>query len=383
LPAPTPITCWLVRVRTPPRPARSCPRFPVRSLPVGSPVPHSRNLTVKDVSDLTIIDASAHPSPDMHTETVADALAAHHPTLVIFATPAYCQSRTCAPELEVVRKLEPTYQGKVDFIHIEIWQDPLKTYMPAVREWHLPSEPWIFIIGRDGKISAKFEGPTTRDEIDAALAAWTRYQDSLSLFRNAGDEPSISVALNNLANIAKEQGDTAESITLYEQSLAIKRRLGDSRGVAITLNNLGTLALVQGAYDRAVNLGEEALTLLRALGDKDVTAAIDTVARAALNHGDTRRAAVLYDEGLKVSYAAGDRELIAFCLEGMLYGAGEALRIAVGAPLSPSEVPQHEASLREARVSLGEEMFTCAWDRGLRMDLEAAISVAREPARPV
>ncbi len=229
-------------------------------------------------------------------------------------------------------------------------------------------------------------------------AARTRYQDSLTLFRTANDEPSISVALNNLANIAKEQGDITESITLYEESLTIKRRLGDSRGVAITLNNLGTLALAQSAYDRAAALGEEALTLLRVLGDKDVTAAIDTVARAALQQGDTRRAAALYDEGLTVSCAAGDRELIAFCLEGAgrvaaaegqmeragtLYGAGEGLRNAVGAPLSPSELPQHEAALNAARGALGDEGFACAWDRGIQMALEAAISFAQGTAPPV
>ena len=228
--------------------------------------------------------------------------------------------------------------------------------------------------------------------------AWTRYQESLSVFRNVGDEPSVSVALNNLANIAKEQGDTIQSMRLYEESLAIKRRLGDARGIAITLNNLGTIALAQGAYDRAAALGEEALTSLRALGDKDVTAALDTVARAALHRGDTGRAAALYDEGLQVSYAAGDRELITFCLEGTgrvaaaegrmerartLYGAGEALRGAVGAPLAPSEVPEHEASLQAARLALDGEAFARVWDRGIHMDLEAAISFARDPVRLV
>jgi predicted ATPase/DNA-binding XRE family transcriptional regulator len=221
--------------------------------------------------------------------------------------------------------------------------------------------------------------------------AWTRYGESLTLFRNEGDEPSISVALNNLANIAKEQGHTAESIALYEESLTIKRRLGDSRGIAIALNNLGTMALAQEQFDRAADFGEEALILLRALGDKDVTAAIDTVARAELHRGNIGRAAELYDEGLRVSHAAGDRELVAFCLEGAgrvaaargemaragtLYGAGEALRAAVGAPLSPSEVPQHDLSLDVARTALGEPAFALAWERGIHMDLVAAIAFA-------
>jgi hypothetical protein len=133
--------------------------------------------------------------------------------------------------------------------------------------------------------------------------------------------------------------------------------------------------------------------LLRDLGDKDVTAAVDTVARAALQRGDTRRAAVLYQEGLAVSGAAGDRELIAFCLEGTgrvaaaegqmeragtLYGAGDALRTVVGAPLSPAEQTQHAVSLEAARTALGRETFARAWGRGLEMDLEMAIAFASE-----
>lgn len=144
---------------------------------VGSPAPRSKNLTVKDVTDLSIIDTSAHPTEDMHTETIADAIAAGHPTLVLFATPGYCSSRLCGPELELARKLEPKYQGKVDFIHVEIYKDPGKRIvMPTVEEWHLESEPWFFVIDGKGVISARFEGPTTLEELDAALQKVTNGQ---------------------------------------------------------------------------------------------------------------------------------------------------------------------------------------------------------------
>lgn len=137
---------------------------------IGSPAPRSQNMTVKDDPQFKLIDTSAHPSADMHTETVAEAIAQHHPTLVLFATPGYCTSRLCGPELELARKLEPKYQGKVDFIHIEIYKNPAtKELMPAVEEWHLQSEPWFFIVDRDGNVAAKFEGPTTLEELDAAL----------------------------------------------------------------------------------------------------------------------------------------------------------------------------------------------------------------------
>ena len=59
-----------------------------------------------------------------------------------------------------------------------------------------------------------------------------------------------------------------------------------------------------------------------------------------------------------------------------LYGAGEGLRATVGAPLSPSEEPQHEAFLQEARTALGGDRFTRVWECGLDMDLEAAIAFA-------
>lgn len=219
------------------------------------------------------------------------------------------------------------------------------------------------------------------------------YEESLALFRAEADEPSISVALNNLANIAKEQGRDSECVDLYEESLAIKRRLGDSRGIAIALNNLGTMALAQGSYGRAEELGEEALALLRALGDKDVTAAVDTVARAALQRGDVGRSAALYREGLAISKAAGDRELIAFCLEGSgrvaaaegemeractLYSAGETLRTTLGAPLSPTEQTDHNLSVEVARSRLSPQAFTRAWERGTDLTLEDAVAFASE-----
>lgn len=139
---------------------------------LGSPAPASHNLTVKDVTDLSQIDTSVNPSPDMHTESIADGLAAGHPLLVLFASPGYCTSRFCGPELEVARKLEPQYKGRVDFIHVEIYKDPAQRIpVDSVNEWHLPSEPWFFVIDEKGIVRAKFEGPTSMSELQDAINA--------------------------------------------------------------------------------------------------------------------------------------------------------------------------------------------------------------------
>jgi hypothetical protein len=139
---------------------------------IGSPAPRSRNLTLKDVSDITQIDSSANPSPDMHTTTIADAIAAAKPALVLFAVPGYCESRFCGPELEIMRKVAPKYAGKVTFIHVEFYNNPSspqRTPVDTVNQWNLRTEPWFFVIDANGNIAAKFEGPTGMDELDGAL----------------------------------------------------------------------------------------------------------------------------------------------------------------------------------------------------------------------
>jgi hypothetical protein len=59
----------------------------------------------------------------------------------------------------------------IRFIHVEIYEDndPTKGENRWVREWKLPSEPWVFLVGGDGKIAARFEGTVSVRELDAAV----------------------------------------------------------------------------------------------------------------------------------------------------------------------------------------------------------------------
>jgi hypothetical protein len=140
---------------------------------VGQPAPRSNSPTVRDHPDLSTID-SGDPPDDMHQLSIAQAIAQHRPTLVVFASPAFCTSRACGPQVKVVQSLEPTYKDRLTFIHIEIYAnykpDPTKrTIAPTVTEWRLQSEPWIFLIDGNGTIRARFEGPTASDELTAAV----------------------------------------------------------------------------------------------------------------------------------------------------------------------------------------------------------------------
>jgi len=140
---------------------------------VGQPAPRSRTRTASEAGDVSLID-SGTPPDDMHQLSIADAIGRHLPTLVVFATPAFCQTATCGPQIHAIQELEPAYRDRVAFIHVEVYEDfrldPSKRRLaPAMGEWHLQTEPWTFLIDRTGIIRAEFEGATGTEALRPAL----------------------------------------------------------------------------------------------------------------------------------------------------------------------------------------------------------------------
>ena len=137
---------------------------------VGTPAPRSRNRIASDVPELKQIDSSEPPDPRLHQTRIADAIAQGKPQIIVFATPRHCTSRVCGPVVDVVRTLIPIHGDRLVFIHEEIWESgSLQRFSPTVEEWNLRSEPWIFVVDGTGMVRARFEGLTTRRELEAAL----------------------------------------------------------------------------------------------------------------------------------------------------------------------------------------------------------------------
>ncbi len=110
------------------------------------------------------------PDTELLRVSVADALARKEPFVVAFATPKFCESRTCGPVVDVVDAVRRHVRG-VEFIHVEIYEEnnPALGVNRWVQEWKLPTEPWVFLVGRDGRIKAKFEGAVSERELEAAV----------------------------------------------------------------------------------------------------------------------------------------------------------------------------------------------------------------------
>ena len=143
---------------------------------IGEPAPRSEQLTLSDVADISEIDTANPPHPEMHELTVAQALDSGKPVVVAFATPAFCTSRICGPVLDaVVVPLFDQYGDQVEFIHIEpyLLEDARagRGLIPvdALLEWGLQSEPWVFVIDREGRVAGKFEGIVSVEEVETVL----------------------------------------------------------------------------------------------------------------------------------------------------------------------------------------------------------------------
>ena len=131
-----------------------------------SKTPTLANATLKELT------TSTNPDPQLYRTSVADAIAAKKPFVVVFATPKYCTSRTCGPVVDVVSAVRKKHaKSGIEFIHAEIYKDndPTKGENTWVREWKLPSEPWTFLVGADGTIKSRFEGTVSVNELDAAV----------------------------------------------------------------------------------------------------------------------------------------------------------------------------------------------------------------------
>ena len=122
--------------------------------------------------DFSSLTTRTPPDESLLRYSIADSLSAKVPFVVTFATPKFCSSRTCGPVVDVVEEVSRRVDGEnVRFIHVEVFEDndPAKGFNRWLKEWNLPTEPWTFLVGSDGRIAERFEGTVSVDELEQAV----------------------------------------------------------------------------------------------------------------------------------------------------------------------------------------------------------------------
>jgi hypothetical protein len=138
---------------------------------VGDMAPRIHTPTADEVADISKIDTRIPPD-SMHDVDFADVLG-KEPILLIFATPQLCQSRVCGPVVDIEEEVKSRIGDQASFIHMEVYNDNEipKGVRPQLRAFNLETEPWAFVVDRDGRIGARFEGAFGAEELTQALEA--------------------------------------------------------------------------------------------------------------------------------------------------------------------------------------------------------------------
>ncbi|MGB0389264.1 MAG: TlpA family protein disulfide reductase [Ardenticatenaceae bacterium] len=132
------------------------------------PRSNTRTLDEAPIEELT----SAGPYIERFYEmSVADAIDGNKPAIIAFSTPAYCTSALCTPVMQTLETVSQELGDQVNVVHVEVWRDFANQKIePAIEEWNLPSEPWLFILNADGTIGARLDGPVSPQELREVMA---------------------------------------------------------------------------------------------------------------------------------------------------------------------------------------------------------------------
>ncbi len=135
---------------------------------------------IETLADNPIDELTTDPDPDLnfYRWTMEEAFTSGKKTVVVFSTPAFCQSATCGPTLDIVKQAAVDFPSQ-NFIHVEVYTDinapnftPTAEFLnPALGPdyWNLPSEPWVFVVDEQGVVIARFEGALTTNDVVSAL----------------------------------------------------------------------------------------------------------------------------------------------------------------------------------------------------------------------
>ena len=150
---------------------------------VGETAPASETKTLDDTADITGLTTAYEPDAELYRISVADAVASGKPSVVVFATPAFCTSPTCGPQVDTVSELRVEHPDAANYIHVELYDNPDEIQgdlsrtelVAAADEWgftRIPgwtNESWVFVLDGDGIVRQRFEGFATLAELKAAL----------------------------------------------------------------------------------------------------------------------------------------------------------------------------------------------------------------------
>jgi predicted ATPase/DNA-binding CsgD family transcriptional regulator len=222
-------------------------------------------------------------------------------------------------------------------------------------------------------------------------------EECLALFRTLGDQQQVGATLTFLGwTCFTSSGELTQSASLVEQGLALLHEVGEIYFTPFALSTLGVIRRHQGRLSEARELLEENLAICQEQAmHSGIFNTRNELARLLAQQGELAGAQALYQENQALLPTSGGKDLIAEYLEGRgaleaalgrpetaarLWGAAEALREAIGAPMYPVYRDANAQAVAVVCTKLGEGTFAAAWAEGLGMAPEEALAAADQKA---
>jgi predicted ATPase/class 3 adenylate cyclase len=217
-------------------------------------------------------------------------------------------------------------------------------------------------------------------------------EESLALYRAAGDRRHIAEIANTLGNSTWALGDRKRTRKLREEAIRLCWELGDPRGVARTLHYIGEESRDTGDRAGARRAFEESLDVMRELGDKTfVMASLHGLGDLELDSKDLSAASERYRESLALALELDTPNVVLLTLAGLasvaaasgelvragrLWASVEAMEEARGMRILPFERERYERTLDPY---LSDPTFVAALAEGRELTRVEALQEALAP----
>lgn len=220
-------------------------------------------------------------------------------------------------------------------------------------------------------------------------------REALKIFtEEVQDRFGLGMAYMNMARLSANKGDESAKERYMEKLKALVSEMPNSFQVSMFLLGMGMDERLRGNYDSAKKIFEEGREAFRRVHSKYFV----QVMRSELGHverqqGNLAGARSIYRETIKGWQDLGNRAAIAHELEcfGLLaikeeepqravklFGAAEALREKIQAPMTDYERAEYDQMVARIRSMLSEAEFNAFWAEGRSMTMDEAIEFAIE-----
>ena len=214
-------------------------------------------------------------------------------------------------------------------------------------------------------------------------------EESLELYRAAGDLRQVAELTNTLGNATWALGDRKRTLNLRVEAIRLSWERGDPRGVARTLHYIGEESRDEGDRAGARRAFEESLDVMRELGDNAfVMASLHGLGDLELDAGAYAEAAQRYRESLLLSLELDVPRFVVYALAGLaccaaaegdparaglLWGAVETLEQQPGLRILSFERERYERMLEDVARDPG---FRSAVADGRKLTQDDAVREA-------